>query len=134
MQTLSYEEFFSRLEHIKFEPFDLIVAIGSGGILPAGFIQQKLKIPMQIVWINFRDEDNNPKYPEPKLLENERCNISKKRILLVDDVSRSGKTLEKAKEHLKGNIIKTFVVNGKADYSLFDSPECILMPWKKKMG
>jgi len=46
-----------------------------------------------------------------------------------DTVARTGKTLEKAKEILGGNEIKTFVINGKADYSLFDYKECIEWPW-----
>jgi hypoxanthine phosphoribosyltransferase len=127
MKPASWDEFFSKLDEITFEPFDLIVAIGSGGIIPAGFIQQKLKIPMKILWINYRDEKNIPKYEDAMLLENDALNVKDKKVLIVDDVCRSGKTLAKAKEALKGNTIRTFIVNGNADYSLFNSSECILI-------
>jgi len=37
--------------------------------------------------------------------------------------------IQKAKELLaKAALVKTFAVNGKADYSLFDEP-CFKMPW-----
>ena len=55
--------------------------------------------------------------------------LKDKKILLVDTVSRTGKTLKKAKQLLKGNKIKTFVINGKADYQIINKKECVLMPW-----
>jgi hypothetical protein len=27
--------------------------------------------------------------------------------------------------------VRTFLVNGKADYSLYDTEECLRMPWKR---
>ena len=131
MKSISFEEFFSLLNNIKFKKFDMIVAIGSGGIIPAGFIQQKLKIPMKILGVNYRDEKNNPQFDDAKILEENEFGIEGKKILVVDDVSRSGKTISKAKEYLKGNDVKTFVINGKADYSFFNSEDCIGMPWKR---
>lgn len=127
----TWAEFFSRLDEMAFEEFDLIVAVGNGGIIPAGFIRQKLKIPMKIVKISYRDESNKPKYGNAKLLEEKEFGTKDARILLVDDVSRTGKTLQAAKGHLKGNKIKTCLINGKADYSFYNVAECIKMPWKR---
>ena len=36
-----------------------------------------------------------------------------------------------AKEILEGNEVKTFVLNGEADYSLFNEEECIQWPWNQ---
>jgi uncharacterized protein len=130
MNSIDWKEFFERLDKINFSNFDLIVAIGNGGIIPAAFIQRKLNIPMKIIGINYRDEENKPKYDDAKIIEAE-INFKNKKVLLIDDVSRTGKTLAKAKEILKGNMIKTFVINGEADYNLFNSKECIMMPWNK---
>ena len=128
MKKITFKEFFSKLNEINFPNFDLIVAIGNGGIVPAAFIQEKLKIEMQILYINYRDKDHNPIYNEPKQLSN--LEVKKKSILLVDDVSRTGKTLQKAKEILKNNKIKTFLINGRADFNLFDEKQCLKMPWR----
>jgi hypoxanthine phosphoribosyltransferase len=127
----TWNDFFYRLDEIKFEQFDLIVAIARGGIIPASFIQQKLNTPMKIIEINYRDDSHKPRYDEPQLLENLDFKVKDKKILLVDDVSKTGKTIQKAKEQLKGNSIKTCIVNGNADYSFFQHDTCIKMPWKR---
>ncbi|MFH2027921.1 MAG: phosphoribosyltransferase [Nanoarchaeota archaeon] len=129
MKRITFEEFYSRLKKINFDRFDLIVAIGSGGIIPAGLIQHILKIPLDILWINYRDENNKIHHDQPKLLK-EFKEIKNKNILLVDDVSRTGSTLKKAKEIIKKNKIKTFVFNGNADYNIINQEECVLLPWK----
>ena len=131
MMEKTLDEFFSRLDEIEFGKHDLIVAIGSGGVAPAKFIQQKLKIPMKVVAISYRDKSNQPKYGNAKLLEGKEFKVKNAKILLVDDVSRTGKTLCVAKNYLKGNKIKTCLVNGEADYSFYNSQECISIPWKK---
>ncbi len=131
MKSMTYEEFFSLLDKVDFPCFDMIVAIGSGGIMPAGYIQQRLKIPMQVIWINYRDDQNKPKYDDAKLLEEETFRSKGKKILLVDDVSRTGKTLAKAKSYLSENEVSTFVLNGNADYNIMNSEECVAWPWKR---
>ncbi|MBP7434248.1 hypothetical protein KA996_11965 [bacterium] len=65
----------------------------------------------------------------PELIQPIEFSYSGKKILVVDDRSKTGATLQKAKELLAGAaLVKTFAVNGKADYSLFDEP-CFKMPW-----
>jgi hypoxanthine phosphoribosyltransferase len=62
---------------------------------------------MDILWLNLRDEKNNIIRTEPQLI-GKNIELKNKKILLVDDVSRTGKTLEKAKQLLNGNEIKNF--------------------------
>ncbi len=129
MKSVIWDSYINLLNDIQFESFDLIVAIGNGGIIPAAFIQRKLNIPMRIININYRDPSHKPKYDDAVLLERNEFPIKDKKILIVDDVSRTGKTLKKAKEYLKGNTIKTFTINGEGDYSFYNQEECLLMPW-----
>lgn len=131
MNEITWNDFISRLDEISFEKFDLIVAIARGGIIPAAFIQLKLNIPMEIIRINYRDDSNNPIFDEAKLLEEKKFTHTNKKILLVDDVSRTGKTISLAKEYLKGNVVKTCLLNGNGDYTFFESESCIRMPWKR---
>ena len=69
--------------------------------------------------LNYRDEDNKPRYDEPKVLDKPEWQLEGKRILLVDDVSVSGKTMNAALKLLPGLDVRTCAMKGKADYVLF---------------
>ena len=130
INTKSFQEVLQRFANIEFDDsFDFIVAIANGGIVPAGIINQRLLIDIQILKINFKDENQKPKYDEPILLEPIDFDFKNKRILLVDDRIKSGSTIKLAKELLKDAAsIKTFAVNGNADYALFNE-SCFRFPW-----
>ena len=134
-QTMDWTAFYAELDRVKRETaeerFDAIVAVAQGGIIPAALLQQEWGIPMSIVRINYRDPENKPRFDDARLLDGTLCPYRDKRILLVDDVSRTGRTLARARTWLEGNIVKTFLVNGKADYRLYDTEECLRMPWKR---
>jgi xanthine phosphoribosyltransferase len=52
-----------------------------------------------------------------------------KKILLVDDRIKSGSTIVVAKQILsEAKVVKTFAVNGNADYALFNE-SCFRFPW-----
>ncbi|MEM8970289.1 MAG: hypothetical protein AAGE93_27990, partial [Bacteroidota bacterium] len=52
-------------------------------------------------------------------------------ILLVDDVSVTGKTLKTVKAELAEYRVTTFVLKGKADLVVFpDIGTCVDWPWK----
>jgi len=58
-----------RFREITFhETFDMIVAIANGGIIPAAIINQRLNIEIQLLKINLRDPDQQPRYDSPKLI------------------------------------------------------------------
>lgn len=119
-----------RFVNIEFhETFDIVVAIANGGIVPAGIINQRLNADFQTIKINLRDPQQKPKYDEPKLLSPVDFDFKNKKILLVDDRIKTGSTIKLAKELLKETqLIKTFAVNGTADYALFDEL-CFRFPW-----
>ena len=114
------EEVLERFRTIEFhDDFDMIVAIANGGIVPAGIINQRLQKEVHLLRINLRDEYQHPKYDVPQLLA----------PVLVDDRIKTGSTIRLACELLKeARLIKTFAVNGTADYALFDET-CFKFPW-----
>lgn len=112
------------------EDFDLIVAVARGGIIPATMLQVKLGCELEWLWLNFRADDQTPIRPRPELVRPLGFDPTGRRILLVDDRSTSGSTLNRARELLVGAApVRTLVVNGRADYSLFDD-ECFYFPWR----
>lgn len=107
----------------------MIVAIANGGIVPAGILAQRLELEVHLLKINWRDTSQKPKYDAPRLLAPISFKYQDLSILLVEDRVKSGTTLAYAMELLKGaRSIKTFAVNGKADYSLYNE-DCFLFPW-----
>ncbi|MDR1517217.1 MAG: phosphoribosyltransferase [Dysgonamonadaceae bacterium] len=126
----SFEEVLKRFREIEFrESFDLIVAIANGGIVPAAILNQRLNIDFQLLKINLRDTNQQPKYDKPKLISPIDFDFKGKSILLVEDRVKTGSTLRFATELLQGAAqIKTFAVNGAADYSLYDEA-CFCFPW-----
>ncbi|HOK36629.1 MAG TPA: phosphoribosyltransferase family protein [Paludibacteraceae bacterium] len=131
MTEKSWEEILQRFREIEFqETFDIIVAIANGGIIPAAILNQRLKIEIQLLKINLRDAERKPIYDIPKLLSPINFNYVDKKILLVEDRIKTGATVQFAIELLKDAAqIKTFAVNGKADYSLYNEP-CFRFPWQ----
>ena len=120
-----------RIKDLRFaESFDLIVAVARGGIIPAVMLQFVMGCDLEWIWLNFRDDDQKPNRERPELVKPLAFDPTGKSILLVDDRSRTGSTLNRAKEYLAGaKLIRTLVVNGEADYKLYDD-DCFYFPWR----
>jgi xanthine phosphoribosyltransferase len=92
-------------------------------------LQQKLKIPVELLKISFRDTTHKPLYDAPQLIAPIQFDVAGKKILLVEDRVKTGATLEHARQLLQGAaLVKTFAVNGPADYPLFNE-NCFSFPW-----
>lgn len=126
----TFEEVLQKFREIEFrETFDVIVAIANGGIVPAAIINQKLDVEIKLLKINLRDPLQKPKYDSPKLVSPIDFDFKDKTILLVEDRIKTGATVKFALELLSGaKQIKTFAVNGTADYSLYNE-DCFRFPW-----
>ncbi len=124
------EEVMKRFAEIEFsEEFDILVAIANGGIVPAGILAQRLERPVYLLRINLRDKYQQPKFDTPQLLTPIDFEYKEKRILLIEDRVKTGASLRMAKDLLQGaSMIKTFAVNGEADYALFNET-CFRFPW-----
>lgn len=131
MIPLSFKEISKRLKTIEFPEVDIVIGIGSGGVPAATMVAYHLETELEVMTLNYRDEQNNPRYEEPKVLQKPEWELKGKRILLVDDVSVSGKTMNAALAQLKGFDVKTCAMKGKADFVLFpEIKECVKWPWK----
>ena len=131
MVPLSFREITSRLKQLDLPDVDVVIGIGSGGVVPAGMVAFHLDAELHVMVLNYRDEQNNPRYDEPMLLLMPEWDLKDKRILLVDDVSVSGKTMNAALKLLNGYSVKTLAMKGKADFVLFpEITDCVKWPWK----
>ncbi len=131
MVPLSFKEITKRLKTIDFPPVDIVIGIGTGGVPAATMVAYHLDAELQVLTMNYRDEQNNPRYEAPVVLDQPNWQLQGKRILLVDDVSVSGKTMNAALELLKDFDVKTCAMKGKADFVLFpEVKDCVKWPWK----
>lgn len=132
MVPVSFKDITKRLKNSVIPETDMVIGIGTGGIVPASLVAYQLGCELKILPMNFRNAQNTPQHPQPVvLLKPTGWNIKGLNILLVDDVSVSGKTLEEAKKHLAGGKITTLTMKGKADIVLFpEIQDCVQWPWK----
>lgn len=133
--SLSFSSISQAMHSFTFPETDLIIGIGRGGIVPASLVAHQLQCALQIIHVNYRNDENQPVRVQPEFLHAFSPALDKNtKILLVDDVSVTGKTLEIVKEKLSGHQVNTFVMKGKADYVLFpDIASCVNWPWKEQI-
>ena len=129
--SLSFSEISSRLQKVALPPIDHVVGIARGGIVPACTLAHQLQCELTILRINYRNDDNRPRYEVPQNLSSTLPDLSHAHsLLLVDDVSVSGKTLALAKQLLNHPRVYTFTLKGKADFVLFpEVNSCVNWPW-----
>ena len=129
-ETKSFEDVLQRFREIEFhETFDMIIAIANGGIIPAAILNQRLGIEYKLLKINLRDVNQKPIFDAPKLISPIDFDFENKTILLVEDRIKTGATVNFAVSLLKkAKLVKTFAVNGNADYALYNE-SCFKFPW-----
>jgi hypoxanthine phosphoribosyltransferase len=126
---IEFDAIVARLTAFDLPEVDLVVGVASGGTVPAGLIAYRLGVPLTLLRINYRDGANRPQRPRPELLSPAPLPTGR-RILLVDDVSVSGATLDFAKELLAGNVVSTLVLKGRGDHVAFpEVGSCVVWPW-----
>ncbi len=129
--SLDFTTISRALKAFPFPDVDHIIGIATGGIVPASLIAHQFNLPLSLIEINYRARDNSPRYPRPVLLSWQPLPVGGLRILLVDEVSVTGKTMEFAKTFLMEHEVITFALKGKADYVLLpDIASCVNWPWK----
>ena len=129
--TLDFTTISRALKVFPLPEVDHVVGIADGGIVPASLIAHQINRPLSLIQINYRARDNSPRYPRPVLLSWQPLPVGVQRILLVDEVSVSGKTMKFAQSFLQEHEVITFVLKGRADCVLFpEIDSCVNWPWK----
>ena len=133
MKELPFKEIAEKIDKLDLPETDMVVGIAEGGIVPAALIALKLKCDIRIIKASYRGSDNVPIFEGPVITGELDIPENISNILLVDDVSVSGKTIGAIKERLGGYSVKTLVFKGNADIVFFpEIEECVVWPWMVK--
>lgn len=129
---MAFDVISRRLRTLDLPTVDVVVGIASGGTVPAALLAHQLHLPLALVRLNFRDEDNVPRRPQPEVLEPPPRFRPGTRLLLVDEVSVTGATLAAARALFPEQKVVTLVLKGHADAVAFPEIEgCVAWPWKR---
>jgi len=102
---------------IKDEGFDLILGLARGGLVPAIRLSHLLNLPMYAVNYSLKDENRHEHFDSAVKHIPDFVN---KKILVVEDIADSGKTLEEVfSQHLDGLDAKSAVLIFKPRTSCF---------------
>lgn len=128
--ALSFTDITARLKAAPLPDVDFVVGIARGGVVPASLAAYRLDKPLRVMRVQYRADDNRPMRDAPILLSQPPLPAGVRRILLVDDVCVSGKTMQAACAALSGYDVTTLVCKGRGDIVLFpEVGECVFWPW-----
>ena len=134
--AIGFPELTRRLAALELPAVDLVVGIGRGGVIPAALVAQRLSCDLKVIAVRFRDDAHRPERAAPQVTP-PGFDVAGRRVLLVDDVARTGATLRAASRALANagvGAVRTLVVAGYADYVLFRVDSCIAWPWQVDGG
>lgn len=133
MKALSFREILERLDKWKFpKGVDGVMGIAGGGVVPAALVAERLGVELRVVSLNYRDEQNEPRFHVPRVLAPVPDVKGWKKMLLVDDVWVSGASWKAARALFPEEIeVLPFVMKGKVEWALIqDINGCVQWPWK----
>ncbi len=136
VQTLT-EALAKKIQASGYRP-DMIVAVSRGGFDPARILCDQLEV-RRLASVQLEAYDGMVRRPEPIVVLPVNADLSGKKTLLVDDVSDSGASLARAKEHLVGKNaaevrIATLHIKPWSkfvpDYYADSAREWVVYPWE----
>jgi uncharacterized protein len=111
-----------KIHNDNYKP-DIIIGIARGGIVPARILSDLLQAPdFATIQIEYYSGINQTKH-EPVLKQRLHTEITNKKILLVDDISDCGRSLQLAKNYVQNQHAKEIKIA-----TLYSKPGTIITP------
>ena len=89
------------------EKIDRIIAISRGGLIPARILSDFLQLPISNIVIS--SYSNLKQLKEPEIIEVAEINLKDQSILIIDEVSDTGKTFIRALKYFKQKPVKKII-------------------------
>ncbi len=127
----------------NFQP-DYIIGITAGGLIPLYFLARKLNLVDKILTISANSYDKDKQH-DLKILYLPEVDLSNKKVLLVDEISGTGRTLREIarilieKYQVRELRTVTFVTMEESEfcpdfYGRTEKKDWVLFPWDKKIN
>ena len=141
MREVSWEEFGELARKLaarvgeSFRP-QLVVGIAKGGLVVGGAVAAALDVDFYPVRIEARGRDASPS-PHLPAASDHLPEVTGKRVLVVDDVCQTGRTLERARSLLRRGgspAVRTAALvsrprGGRPDFSAVQTGDVAVFPW-----
>jgi len=131
----------TKIKASNFKP-DYIVGIATGGLIPLYFLAKKLDDIDNVLTVTATSYDKDRK-KDLKILYLPQIDLAHKKVLLVDDITETGDTMEQIskifKESYKIGELKTATLGVNKDkckfypdfYIVEEQGEWVVFPWEK---
>ncbi|MGB9609300.1 MAG: phosphoribosyltransferase [Minisyncoccia bacterium] len=86
------------------EKINRIIAISRGGLVPARILSDFLQLPISNMVIS--SYKNLKQLKEPEIIEVTNINLKNQTVLIIDEVSDTGKTFQRALKYFKNQLTK----------------------------
>ena len=120
---------------------DIIIAISRGGLVPSRLLSDSLNVPvLYTIRISFYSSVGT-RMEKPEVTQPLSVDITGKKLLIVDDISDSGRSLELAEQYLtplNPAEIRTATIHYKPgsifkpDFFIFTTKAWIIYPWERE--
>ena len=129
-----------QMVHSNWMP-NIIIGLNRGGLIPSVYLSHRLNVTHESITIRLRDNESNRK---PDLSNLEKAFAFQKKILIVDDINDSGKTLKYIEDNFgrpKERIRFAVLVHNKPSITAVDYfgyqinkdevPSWLVFPWEE---
>ncbi len=135
---VSYGEIMDSTPWVSLRAFspDMVIGVERGGMVLAAITAFRLDAALATVRASLYD-DSKPakeKHPEPEIMPAPLPSLAGRRVLIVDDVCNTGRTLAAVSRLVQSagpKEVKTFVYAGNADFSCKPFEKCLRFPWEE---
>ncbi|MEM3383465.1 MAG: phosphoribosyltransferase [Nitrososphaerales archaeon] len=121
----------------RFEP-DILIGVSRGGLIPVAILSDKLGVKSEIVGVKYYQGVKETK-EKPEIYQPILSDLSKKKVLIVDDVADLGHSLNLVKNYVQEKGAKEVRVCTlhykpwsivKPDYFVEETEAWIIYPWE----
>ncbi|EPR70211.1 phosphoribosyltransferase family protein [Cyclobacterium qasimii] len=128
---ISFGAISDALHGFNFPEIDLVLGISEGGKAPAAMIAHQLGVTLKLINLGNKNDQGDFSLSSSEIEEVLEWDFfGHHRILIVDDVSITGKTLQLLKENVRADDVYTLVLFGEADHVLFPKVKsAVKLPW-----